>query len=51
LQYSPLTDGTYFITPWLATADRIPKTVMPIGYDGVAVGKSGHFAGRSIRLL
>jgi uncharacterized membrane protein YqiK len=44
-QYLPLTDGTYFINRWFATVERIPKTVIPIGYVGVVVsyyGRTGH---------
>jgi uncharacterized membrane protein YqiK len=43
-QYQPLTDGTYFLNHWFATVQRIPKTVVPIGYVGVVVsyyGKAG----------
>ncbi len=44
-QYVPLTDGTYFINRWFATIESIPKTIVPIGYEGVIVsyyGRSGH---------
>jgi uncharacterized membrane protein YqiK len=44
-QYVPLTDGTYFINRWFATVERIPKTVVPIGYVGVVVSYYGR-AGR-----
>lgn len=43
-QYQPLTDGTYFLNHWFATVQKIPKTVVPIGYVGVVVsyyGKAG----------
>jgi uncharacterized membrane protein YqiK len=40
-QYVPLTDGTYFINRWFATVERIPKTVVPIGYVGVVVSYYG----------
>jgi len=40
-QYLPLTDGTYFINRWFATVERIPKTVVPIGYVGVVVSYYG----------
>jgi uncharacterized membrane protein YqiK len=43
-QLIPLTDGTYFINRWFATVEKIPKTVVPIGYVGVVVsycGKTG----------
>jgi uncharacterized membrane protein YqiK len=40
-QYFPLTDGTYFINRWFATIERIPKTVVPIGYVGVVVSYYG----------
>ncbi|MHB8902102.1 MAG: hypothetical protein ACYC6Y_25370, partial [Thermoguttaceae bacterium] len=44
-QLIPLTDGTYFINRWFATAEMIPKTIVPIGFVGVVVsyhGKQGH---------
>jgi uncharacterized membrane protein YqiK len=44
-QYQTLTDGTYFINRWFASVEKIPKTVVPIGYVGVVVsyiGRSGH---------
>ncbi|MFO0808335.1 MAG: SPFH domain-containing protein [Gemmataceae bacterium] len=44
-QYTPLTDGTYFINRWFATVEQKPKTVVPIGYVGVVVsyyGRAGH---------
>jgi uncharacterized membrane protein YqiK len=44
-QYTPLTDGTYFINRWFATIEQTPKTVVPIGYVGVVVsytGRVGH---------
>jgi uncharacterized membrane protein YqiK len=43
-QYVTLTDGTYFINRWFATAELVPKTIVPIGYVGVVVsycGKAG----------
>ncbi len=40
-QYQTLTDGTYFINRWFATAEMIPKTVVPIGYVGVVVSYIG----------
>jgi uncharacterized membrane protein YqiK len=40
-QYLPLTDGTFFINRWFATVERIPKTVVPIGYVGVVVSYFG----------
>jgi uncharacterized membrane protein YqiK len=40
-QYVPLTDGTYFINRWFATVEKIPKTVVPIGYVGVVVSYYG----------
>lgn len=40
-QYMPLTDGTYFINRWFATVEKIPKTVVPIGYVGVVVSYCG----------
>lgn len=40
-QYVPLTDGTYFINRWFATVERLPKTVVPIGYVGVVVSYFG----------
>jgi len=52
-QYQPLTDGTYFLNHWFATAQMIPKTVVPIGYVGVVVsyyGKAGQdLSGASFR--
>ncbi|MBN1911331.1 MAG: hypothetical protein JW818_16430 [Pirellulales bacterium] len=44
-QLVPLTDGTFFINRWFATIEKIPKTIVPIGYVGVVVsyhGKAGH---------
>ncbi len=40
-QYVPLTDGTYFINRWFATIERIPKTLVPVGYVGVVVSYYG----------
>jgi uncharacterized membrane protein YqiK len=40
-QYQALTDGTYFINRWFATVERIPKTVVPIGYVGVVISYYG----------
>jgi uncharacterized membrane protein YqiK len=40
-QYTPLTDGTYFINRWFATVEIRPKTVVPIGYVGVVVSYYG----------
>jgi uncharacterized membrane protein YqiK len=40
-QYTPLTDGTYFINRWFATVEVKPKTVVPIGYVGVVVSYIG----------
>jgi regulator of protease activity HflC (stomatin/prohibitin superfamily) len=40
-QYTPLTDGTYFINRWFATVEQKPKTVVPIGYVGVVVSYIG----------
>lgn len=40
-QYTPLTDGTYFINRWFATVEYKPKTVVPIGYVGVVVSYYG----------
>jgi uncharacterized membrane protein YqiK len=40
-QYQTLTDGTYFINRWFAALERIPKTVVPIGYVGVVVSYVG----------
>ncbi len=40
-QYTPLTDGTYFLNRWYATVEMIPKTVVPIGYVGVVVSYYG----------
>ena len=40
-QYTPLTDGTYFINRWFATVEMKPKTVVPIGYVGVVVSYIG----------
>ncbi|MFM7162471.1 MAG: SPFH domain-containing protein [Planctomycetaceae bacterium] len=52
-QYQALTDGTYFLNHWFATAQMIPKTVVPIGYVGVVVsyyGKAGRdLSGASFR--
>jgi len=46
-QYVPLTDGTYFINRWFATVEKIPKTVVPIGYVGVVVSYYGR-VGRDV---
>jgi uncharacterized membrane protein YqiK len=46
-QYAPLTDGTYFINRWFATAELVPKTVVPIGHVGVVVSYVGR-AGRDV---
>jgi uncharacterized membrane protein YqiK len=46
-QYGPLTDGTYFINRWFATVERIPKTVVPVGYVGVVVSYYGR-TGRDV---
>lgn len=46
-QYTPLTDGTYFINRWFATVELNPKTVVPIGYVGVVVSYIGR-AGRDL---
>jgi len=46
-QYQALTDGTYFLNHWFATAQMIPKTVVPIGYVGVVVSYYGK-AGRDL---
>jgi uncharacterized membrane protein YqiK len=46
-QYTPLTDGTYFINRWFATVELKPKTVVPIGYVGVVVSYIGR-AGRDL---
>ncbi len=40
-QYTPLTDGTYFINRWFASVELIPKTVVPIGHVGVVVSYFG----------
>jgi len=40
-QYAPLTDGAYFINRWFARVERVPKTVVPIGYVGVVVSYYG----------
>ncbi|HEV3082501.1 MAG TPA: SPFH domain-containing protein [Gemmataceae bacterium] len=40
-QYVPLTDGTYFINRWFASVERLPKTLVPIGYVGVVVSYHG----------
>jgi uncharacterized membrane protein YqiK len=40
-QYVPLTDGTYFINRWFATVERVPKTLVPVGYVGVVVSYYG----------
>jgi uncharacterized membrane protein YqiK len=40
-QYVPLTDGTYFINRWFASIQRMPKTIVPIGYVGVVVSYYG----------
>src|SRR5262249_32189628 len=42
-QYAPLTDGTYFINRWFATVEKIPKTLVPIGFVGVVVSYYGRF--------
>jgi uncharacterized membrane protein YqiK len=46
-QYTPLTDGTYFINRWFATVELKPKTVVPIGYVGVVVSYIGR-AGKDL---
>ena len=46
-QYSPLTDGTYFLNRWFSTVELTPKTVVPIGYVGVVVSYYGQ-AGRDL---
>ncbi len=46
-QSVPLTDGTYFINRWFATVERLPKTVVPVGYVGVVVSYQGR-AGRDV---
>jgi uncharacterized membrane protein YqiK len=46
-QYSPLTDGTYFINRWFATVEMVAKTVVPIGHVGVVVSYVGR-AGRDV---
>lgn len=46
-QSVPLTDGTYFINRWFATVERMPKTVVPVGYVGVVVSYHGR-AGRDV---
>lgn len=40
-QFVPLTDGTYFINRWFATAELTPKTIVPIGHVGVVVSYYG----------
>jgi uncharacterized membrane protein YqiK len=40
-QYQVLTDGTYFINRLFATVERIPKTIIDIGYVGVVVSYVG----------
>jgi uncharacterized membrane protein YqiK len=40
-QLQVLTDGTFFINRWFATAEIKPKTMIPIGYVGVVVGYYG----------
>lgn len=46
-QYMPLIDGTYFINRWFATVEKIPKTVVPIGYVGVVISYFGRI-GRDV---
>jgi uncharacterized membrane protein YqiK len=46
-QYTPLTDGTYFINRWFATVELKPKMVVPIGYVGVVVSYYGR-AGKDV---
>ncbi|HEV3384407.1 MAG TPA: SPFH domain-containing protein [Gemmata sp.] len=46
-QYSPLTDGTYFINRWFASVEMVVKTVVPIGHVGVVVSYVGR-AGRDV---
>ncbi|HEV3118157.1 MAG TPA: SPFH domain-containing protein [Gemmataceae bacterium] len=46
-QYVPLTDGTYFINRWFANVERMPKTVVLIGYVGVVVSYHGR-VGRDV---
>ena len=41
----PLIDGTYFVNRWFATVERIPKTVVPIGFVGVVVSYHGNADG------
>src|SRR5262249_56144265 len=45
-QLQVLTDGTYFVNRWFATVELKPKTLIPIGYVGVAVSYFG-LEGRS----
>ncbi len=40
-QYQVLTDGTYFVNRLFATIERIPKTIIDIGYVGVVVSYVG----------
>jgi uncharacterized membrane protein YqiK len=40
-QLQVLTDGTFFINRWFATVERMPKTLIPIGYVGVVVSYFG----------
>ncbi len=53
LQYTTLTDGTYFINRWFATIETIPKTIVPIGHVGVVVsyfGRTGNdLSGQAFR--
>jgi uncharacterized membrane protein YqiK len=46
-QYTPLTDGTYFINRWFATVELIDKKIVPIGFVGVVVSYYG-LAGRDL---
>ncbi len=48
-QYTPLTDGTYFINRWFATVELIDKKIVPIGFVGVVVSYYG-LAGRDLRV-
>ena len=48
-QLQVLTDGTFFINRWFATAEIKPKTMIPIGYVGVVVGYYGERGRRRIR--
>ena len=52
-QLVPLTDGTYFLNRWFAHVERLPKTVVPIGYVGVVVsfhgGAGADLSGRGFR--